>query len=758
MPESEILVKYRTDKPTLDATLKAGEEVTASQRELLEMEKRLAKVDAEKQARVFELTTAALEQLKLEMKGLEGEELAKAQIQALAYESELQKVLIKLQKQKVAEEAAANALEDKAKAAKEYKTATQQLTGELGKIRRQDAIEQLARDAAKLAEETKDAEKAAKKLAKQLERVGATEDEIKSAASQFARFRTGRGGVSGTEIAGDVAGRSAQIRGAFDVFAGGQLGAVGGLLEGVEAVADLREAMPLLAQNAKDAVSGLSGAGGLTGALSGLVGGAGTAALALGIGAAAIGGVVIAMNALSKESEKQAKLLASTVEATRDVNQQIVAGLTSEDAQQRLEELNALREKEKDIYDELKAGQDELNDKLGVTRDVVGLVNKQIPQLNEDIKNSETLMQSYDAEIEALNEALTNGALEANDAAQKSVEQSLQLAEVEAILAAARAEATGKTREVIAIEEALASGLLSAEQAAEAEKFLASEREKATKQTDELGEAQKEQQRAIEEQQRKAEQAAQRAAQAHTTYANAIDDAGRAARQAAQDTKTKLVDSLKDLSTGYQRQLIDDALAQREDLYDLQQEQFSDEQRAYRDQARAVRDLIKQASRSQEDLLAERDFLSLDQLAKQTERELDDQKQAAKDEGRERDISNREALRDMQLQNARLRRERQTDYTRQSIDQRTAANRELRDIQTAKQRQLEQARVALRRELEIANAGKKALLNVERALWKERAAIAAGQGSAGNGGSSGPSKAAGMQTELFAELARIGIG
>lgn len=539
-------------------------------------------------------------------------------------------------------------------------------------------------------------------------------------------------GPSGTEIAGDVAGRSAQVRGALDVFAGGQLGAVGGLLEGVEAVADLREALPLVAQNAKDAISGLSGAGGLTGALSGLVGGAGTAALALGIGAAAIGGVVVAMNALSKESEKQAKLLASTVEATREVNQQIVAGLTSEDAQQRLDELLALREKEKGIYDELKAGQDELNDKFGVTRDVVGLVNKQIPQLNEEIKNSEELMQSYDSEIEALNEALANGALDSNDA--KAAEEEL---------ATARDD-----------------GGVAALQAAQKEQEATRERERQAQEAQRAQEeAAREQQRAIEERQRAAEQAAQRAAQAHTTYANAIDDAGRAARQAAQDTKTKLVDSLRDLSTGYQRQLMDDALKQRESLFDLQQDQFSEEQKAYRDQARAVRDIIKNASRSQKDLLAERDFLALDQLAKQTERELDDQKQATKDEARERDISNREAVSDLRLQSARLRRERQADYSRQQADLRMANQRELRDIQTAKTRQLEQARIALRRELELAQQGIKTKLQLEADYWKQSAALVPGGDSGGAvaGGSMGPANSTAMQTQLLSMLGRVGL-
>lgn len=68
---------------------------------------------------------------------------------------------------------------------------------ELEKAKRSTAIEDLARDYAKLAGETKDADKAAAELLARLEKIGATDDEIKGAARTFSGFQTDEGSGAG---------------------------------------------------------------------------------------------------------------------------------------------------------------------------------------------------------------------------------------------------------------------------------------------------------------------------------------------------------------------------------------------------------------------------------------------------------------------------------------------------------------------------------------------------------------------------------
>lgn len=544
------------------------------------------------------------------------------------------------------------------------------------------------------------------KTLKAADQVKTAQEEMVRNAEKLNKVRSTGGGFESVSkdvaIYGDVESQIRTLTGALG-YVGGEAGAAAeGLINvGAEMFA-VREAAPKLVAGLGDVLGGLSGAGGLTGALAGATSGAAAAAVAFGAVAVAVAALVVVVNELGKASEEQAKQIGALIDKTRQVNDELATGsITQEDAAKRLEELNAKRQAEQELLTKLQGAEKELTDQYGVFTGVAGVVNKQIPELNEQLGKSKDRIADFDAEIAVLEKALAEGKIPAGE-----------VAEAENVLAAAR-EAT-----------ASATGT-----AAQAEQEAARKAE----------EAQRERERAADEAARAQQQAAERAAQAQTNYANAIEDAGKAAIQAAQDARTKLSDSLTDLATNFRQQALDDQLAQSQALEDLQTSNYRDELRARKDFNRQVRDIIKDANRTQEDLLADRDFLSLDQLTKQTQRELEDANQAAKDAQRDRDEANKNELQDLTKQNERLRQERLRDATRQRQELQLAAQRELRDIQTAKQRQLELAATALNRELEIAHQGQSAMLQMTKNFWGQMVATVpalTGGGNAGGGSTS----------------------
>lgn len=540
------------------------------------------------------------------------------------------------------------------------------------------------------------------KTLKAADQVQAAQEEMVRNAEKLNKVRSTEGGqfdvVSRqTAIYGDVESQIRTLTGALG-YVGGEAGAAAeGLINvGAEMFA-VREAAPKLVAGLGDVLGGLSGAGGLTGALAGATTGAAAAAIAFGAVALAVGALIVVVNELGKASEEQAKQVGALIDKTREVNDELATGsITQEDAAKRIEELNAKREAEQQLLEKLQGAEKELTDQYGALTGVAGIVNKQIPELNEQLGKSKDRIADFDAEIAVLEKALADGKIPAGEAA-----------EVEQALATAREITAGAT-----------------DQAAQAEQEAARKAE----------EAQREQERQAEQAQRQMEQAAEKAAQAQTNYANAIEDAGTAAVQAAQDARTKLSDSLTDLATNFRQQALEDATAQQQALADLQTDNYRDELRARKDFNRQVRDIIKEANRTQEDLLADRDFLALDQLAKQTERQLDDQEQAAKDAQRDRDTANKQELQDLTKQNERLRMERLRDAQRQRQELQLSAQRELRDIATNKQRQLELAATTLNRELELARQGQNAMLQQTKNFWNQM--VATGPSTMGGGAAS----------------------
>lgn len=155
-----------------------------------------------------------------------------------------------------------------------------------------------------------------------------------------------------------------------------------------------------------------------------LAAGVGDAVEAFGSLNPAVAASTIAIVALSavmatftREAEAQADRLNNLIDAQRSVGQAVAGGLTTEEANARIEELNRLREDEQARLTELQGAYDEAIGTFGAFGGVVQQISAQEQALADQIATSRTNVQSYTAEINALSSELDNGGIAANDTA-----------------------------------------------------------------------------------------------------------------------------------------------------------------------------------------------------------------------------------------------------------------------------------------------------------------------------------------------------
>ena len=212
---------------------------------------------------------------------------------------------------------------------------------------------------------------------------------------------------------------------------GALLGAVG--LGGAESALTLGgEGSALLEElpRLKDAFKAAGPAIQVTAESLGLAGTAGQFA-SLGLGATAaslaaialplvlVAGAALAVAAALKQfnagAEKQNELLLAQIDAQRAVNSAIAEGLTSEDAQSRLDELQKQREQEVVLLNQQTDAYSSMEDQLGILTGVVKVFDSREQTLADSIDATSENIVGMDAEIRQLENALGNGALAAND-------------------------------------------------------------------------------------------------------------------------------------------------------------------------------------------------------------------------------------------------------------------------------------------------------------------------------------------------------
>jgi hypothetical protein len=517
----------------------------------------------------------------------------------------------------------------------------------------------------------------------------------------------------GADFSGDVASSSAGLRGAVDVFSGGNGGAVSDLLEVGEALADVGEFAPLAATQLGTLVANLG---------------------PVGIGLAAVAAVAaIAVAGLAAEQQKAADAIEAELEAQRSLREKLNSGATTQDLIADLDELREAREREAQaVEDNTKRYQDEFTDEGFVDFRAFSADEQ---KLADDIETSRKAVVDYDAQIVELEAAIKSNAAATNDAAE--AEKKLAEERTQATLdsaAAAGQEIAAKRRaddasyeqnqarinaiddERAALEAQLsvlqASGDTSEAVAGQIEKltgqlgalggeadYIKNTALEASKQRDAEKKAIKEAEASREKAAREAEQAAQKSAAAQETYSKAIADAGRTFKQATEDINTKLKQGLADNLTSLFRDSADMAESFRRDTFDQDIKAQQSEREALIGHYRDVEDIRDDALKSESEALRDGDFKQAF-LARQAG--IEAVRNEERDTARERQDRQRAAMderADFLRNNQRERTDRQQAYKRQNADLRTNAARELQAASTNKQRQLAMAQESYSSEL-----------------------------------------------------------
>ena len=166
--------------------------------------------------------------------------------------------------------------------------------------------------------------------------------------------------------------------------------------------------------------------GDLASAIPGVSASMGSFFAVIGPTAIAVGLAAVAIAQYKKGMEEQRKVLEATINAMSDVRQAISEGLTTEDAQARLEELRRSRDNEAETLGILQGSYDqmlnELDESFGILSGPITagiqLFDSREQELFESIQSSNSSIAAMDAEIRALERSLEDGTLAANDIAE----------------------------------------------------------------------------------------------------------------------------------------------------------------------------------------------------------------------------------------------------------------------------------------------------------------------------------------------------
>lgn len=194
------------------------------------------------------------------------------------------------------------------------------------------------------------------------------EQSVEQATSALAAYEDRLRAVQqgGADLSGDFASSTAGLRGAADVFTGGNSGALGGALEIGEAFADLGEFAPRLnaqletlgqtMRSGDGATSKLvsslgDGLASITGMSAGTASFVAVAAPAIAI----VGGLALGIQHLNKIEQQRIEVIKAQAQAEEDVANLIAGGTTESDARARIQELQALEAEQQRILDNSQA-------------------------------------------------------------------------------------------------------------------------------------------------------------------------------------------------------------------------------------------------------------------------------------------------------------------------------------------------------------------------------------------------------------------
>ena len=599
------------------------------------------------------------------------------------------------------------------------------LQSQLGKLSRADQIQDLGVDMGVLAKKTGNVSQAVEDLNKKLVALGANKGEIEDAARAFSQGQSGAAGGSGP--GGNLLQRiGAQGRNLPSVQ-------IPGAGIGTDAISNLIRLSGALGE-----VSGAAGAitsvtTALTPALGATAAGFAGVAAVIGPIVAVAAVLVLALKSIGDQAAEEAKTINSIVDAQRAIQQEIAEGLTSDEAAQKLNDLNEKRKAEAELLAKNQQIYTENIENQGALTGVLKATSGAEQALSDQIQKSKDLIEGYDTSTQALTQAMDDGTLAANDAAE--AEKKLAEERTKAVLNAA--DAAGK--ELAAQQKALA-----ATEEQNTKRLTAIEDEKAVVQAQidsltESGDTSEEvkakiealnaslgalgkesafitdtalavsKQRDAEKKAAKdAEDAAKKAQAAQEQYTKAVDGARKAYKTSVQDIGTRLRQTLADNTQKLNRDLTDIATKYRRDEYDLELKANRAERDALQDQMNDLEDIRRDANKEEQDAIREGDFKALF-LAREKNKETLEQETVSINQASQRRQQDLQDAREDLLRNAqRQRQDRLLGYDRQNMDARTA-----------QQRDLQQAALTRQRALQIAAEGQAASLAQYTNFWTQ---------------------------------------
>lgn len=567
-----------------------------------------------------------------------------------------------------------------------------------------------------LSVESQGASKAAKDVARLGDEAKSLKNDFKGAADEarnltsalddYERRRSQLG--SGVEVAGDVASSTAGLRGALDVFSGGNSGVAGQVLEVAEAFADVGEFAPkaalqvqTLATSFSGVVSASSGLGAsLVGTLTPALGAAGAgmavfAAAALPI-AAILGAAALAIKAYGDAAQEQANQFNDMIDAQRSLDDRIAEGLSTEAAEAEAASIEKRKQLELDRLAELEAAYASFEAQAGsVAGTLAKIVDAREEALVEQINKSKEALSGYDSEINALTDAIKDGKTTASE--------------------------TAKTTEAATKSE---RDLSSARQNADTATRTARENERKAQQ--ERDKAQQEAEQARQKAQQEAEQRAEKAANAQQQYQDAVRNATTQYKQSVQDIGTKLKQTLTDNQTSLFRDVTDIATKYRRDEYNDTLKANRSERDALTKQLRDIEDIRADARETELDALREGDFKALFLARESGAKELRENEKTANRERSDRQRALQDAREDLLRNAQQTRSDRMLAYERQNTDARLAQSRELQQAALTRQRALQVASQGLNAELQQLGSYYQQRLKLDQQYYEKSLGMASG--------------------------------
>jgi hypothetical protein len=423
----------------------------------------------------------------------------------------------------------------------------------------------------------------------------------------------------------------------------------------------------------------------------------------------AVGAIALAFKKFNDAAKKQAEELNAVVDARRTVGQDVAKGLTSDDANTRLEEINRLREAEAVLLADL---QQRYNDNITSQNALAETVLKLTPQeqaLADQIKKSEAAVAGFNTEQTALEKALQDGAIAANDAAEAErkladerihgvLSEAAQAGELEAtrqrLVSATQEQIVAEKRGIEAKLASAQAELASLQASGDTSEAVQQRIEQITDTIAKLGEQtqvldqlrgsaktdeQVAREKALESARNASARATDAAFQSELAKAQAGTEALKADRKAEQDRAKDAQKALGDRRKAASKTRKDEqneaekAAEKRRDIEQKLQDDLNElaikfNQDQQKEQRKAEFDLMKidrDGKRAEQDAIRERNFAAAADAAEATQDQKSDLQDQLRFEQREREIAYREQQGDLRRSRDNQLRDLQASYQQQ---------------------------------------------------------------------------------------------